>query len=131
MFDPKAVKGQLGLNARHEFDGFMDRMSDLANTSISTRQAHEVLETLFAKSGGQKEVHESRGFKTVMNLFTGDGKGAGMEGVAGTAWGLLNAVTEYTDFHVRARSANNRLNSAWFGPGAKAKSEVIALLEQV
>ena len=39
----------------------------------------------------------------------------------GTAWGLLNSVTELVDHERRARSVDNRLNSAWFGLGAAVK----------
>ena len=33
-----------------------------------------------------------------------------------TLWGMLNAVTYYVD-HVRAGTAADRLDSAWFGSG--------------
>ncbi|WP_438405340.1 DUF932 domain-containing protein, partial [Aeromonas hydrophila] len=42
-----------------------------------------------------------------------------------TAWGLINAVTEYVDHHRRARSQDNRLDSAWFGQGAQLKSQAL------
>ncbi len=66
-----------------------------------------------------------------MQLFGGGGKGSGLEGVAGTKWGLVNAVTEYADFHTRAKSQDTRLNSSWFGNGAKLKSSVIQLVESL
>ena len=70
----------------------------------------------------QMSVEESKGFRTIMELFNGHGRGSRLMGVEGTAWGLLNAVTEYTDHHMRARSAENRLSSAWFGVGANLKA---------
>jgi hypothetical protein len=39
----------------------------------------------------------------------------------GTAWGLLNSMTEYVDFHRRARSHDHRRDAAWFGQGAQIK----------
>ena len=44
---------------------------------------------------------------------------------SGTAWGLLNAVTEYVDHHRRARNQDNRLDSAWFGQGAQLKHKAL------
>lgn len=43
--------------------------------------------------------------------------------VPGNAWGVLNAVTFWSD-HVAGRSADARLNKAWFGTNAKLKLAV-------
>ena len=43
----------------------------------------------------------------------------------GTAWGLLNAVTEFVDHERRARSQEYRLDSAWFGQGASLKQRAL------
>jgi hypothetical protein len=55
--------------------------------------------------------------------------GANLDGSQGTAWGWLNAVTEYIDHESRSRTADRRLESAWFGPGAtlKEKAREIAM----
>jgi hypothetical protein len=55
--------------------------------------------------------------------------GADMEGGAGTAWAWLNAVTQYVDHAARARSQDNRLDSAWFGRGdaLKMKAQEVAM----
>ncbi|NBT76599.1 MAG: DUF932 domain-containing protein, partial [Betaproteobacteria bacterium] len=60
--------------------------------------------------------------------FNGAGMGAMNDGVFGTRWGLLNAVTEYADHHVRARSDENRFVSAQWGPGANLKRQALDLL---
>ncbi|NHZ66059.1 DUF932 domain-containing protein, partial [Massilia sp. CCM 8694] len=53
-----------------------------------------------------------------MTLFDGHGRGAELASAKGTAFGLLNAVTEFVDHERRARSNDHRLESAWFGQGA-------------
>ena len=50
-----------------------------------------------------------------------EGWPADLSSAKGTAWGLVNAVTEYADHSKRARSNDHRLDSAWFGPGAQLK----------
>jgi hypothetical protein len=58
-------------------------------------------------------------------LFAGAGKGADLAAADGTAWGLLNAVTQYVDHERRARSQDYRLDSAWFGNGAAIKGKAL------
>ena len=60
-----------------------------------------------------------------MILFEGQGRGAEMASAKGTAFGLLNAVTEFVDHERRARSADHRLESAWFGQGAALKENAL------
>lgn len=129
VFDPELVKDELGLSARTEFDTFITRMKDLSNKSITENVASEIVEQIFAKKGATDPIRKSKGFTTVMQLFGGAGRGAALDGVRGTGWGLVNAFTEYADFHARARNQDNRLNSAWFGPGADLKQSVVSLLE--
>ena len=42
---------------------------------------------------------------------------------SGTAWGLVNGVTEFIDHHRRARSEDHRRDAAWFGAGAAVKQK--------
>jgi phage/plasmid-like protein (TIGR03299 family) len=42
---------------------------------------------------------------------------------SGTAWGAYNAVSEYADHQARYKTADSRLNSAWFGAGNELKQE--------
>ncbi len=58
-------------------------------------------------------------------LYQGAGMGSELASSRNTAWGLVNAVTEYVDHHRRARSQDHRLDSAWFGQGAQLKSQAL------
>jgi hypothetical protein len=44
-----------------------------------------------------------------------------------TAWGWLNAVTEYADHHIRAHSDENRTASALWGQGDTLKNRAVEL----
>lgn len=57
----------------------------------------------------------------MQELYEGKGKGSGLESANGTAWGILNSVTEYVDHERRTRSNEYRLGSAWFGQGVVIK----------
>jgi phage/plasmid-like protein (TIGR03299 family) len=130
-FRPESVHASLGLNAEEVFSEFMSKMQRMANTSVSAAQAAEIVEAIFAQHGVKGPIREKRGFRSVMQLFNGAGKGSRIDGVAGTGWGLVNAVTEYTDFHIRATSQDNRLQSAWLGNGAILKQAAVDCSGQV
>lgn len=121
-FDGDAVKGEMGLVGRKAFNAFIDRMRDLSTIRLSTKDATSALGLILPPPTGAKELEETKGFRKILDLFQGGAKGSNLPGVAGTAWGLLNAVTEYTDHHIRAHTTENRLDSAWFGAGANLKA---------
>jgi phage/plasmid-like protein (TIGR03299 family) len=62
----------------------------------------------------------------ILQLFNGAGHGSALSGSAGTAWGLVNAVTEYVDHFATAKSTDHRLARAWYGAGDELKSEAFA-----
>jgi hypothetical protein len=60
------------------------------------------------------------------------GKGTGIPGVRGTAYGFLNAVTEYVDHHRVVRAGDRDVAEARFdvsliGAGAQMKREAFDL----
>jgi phage/plasmid-like protein (TIGR03299 family) len=137
-FKPEQVKRQLGI-AVSGFEHFVSQARALAQRQISHEEATRFVARLqtagktdFERliAGGQEEValiaelqEKDRGFKKIMDLFNGEGRGASLPGVAGTAWGAVNAVTEYVDHFAQARSDSNRMNSAWFGAGSEMKQQ--------
>lgn len=133
VFDPNAIKDKMGLVGSKAFDHFLGNMRSLAQVKVSDEDAKGLVESFLpVTAGGEKGVRESAAFQKIMGLFKGNAKGSDLPGVAGTAWGLLNAVTEYTDHHVRARATENRFESAMFGVGANLKATAeAALLELI
>lgn len=136
-FDPEHMKQSLGL-AHDEFRVFKENMTRLSDKSVSIARAERLAFDLLKPDSFDKanetekhtviqDVSDSRAFKSILALFEGGGKGATMDGVSGTAWGFVNAVTEYTDYHSRATSTDNRLNSAWLGKGDEMKTKAVEL----
>lgn len=125
QFDAAAVKRQLGI-AISSWDGFMARMKALSERKVSDAVAEKFLRRVLTHSSTSTPDRDAttvneRAIKAVGQLYAGRGKGADFASASGTAWGLLNAVTEYTDHHRRARSDDHRRDAAWFGAGATLK----------
>jgi hypothetical protein len=123
-FDPASVKEFMGLNTA-AWDAFRATVTGLANIDLHEEHAADIAVQVF---GGGEKVRETAGFKKVMSLFNGDGMGAMMDGVFGTRWGFLNAVTEYADHHVRAHNDQNRFVASQWGAGAALKARTLDLL---
>jgi len=125
QFDAQAVKRQLGI-AVSSWDAFMARTKALAERKVSDAAAEAFLRRVLTYPTANVADREAlavneRAIKAVGQLYAGRGKGADLASASGTAWGLLNAVTEYVDHHRRARSDDHRLDAAWFGAGANLK----------
>ncbi len=72
-------------------------------------------------------AEETTTFQTILDLFKGNAIGSGLPESSGTAWQLLNSVTQHVD-HISGRSPDSRLSSAWFGQGNVLKSRARDLL---
>jgi phage/plasmid-like protein (TIGR03299 family) len=131
-FDGQAVKKQLGI-AVSQWDGFMYRMKTLSERKVKSHESLNYFLNVLcqpdavssAKTPTKTGLINERALKRVQELYEGKGQGAELDAAKGTAWGLLNAVTEYVDHERRARSQEYRLDSAWFGQGAALKQRAL------
>ena len=123
QFDPQQVKQALGLGLSN-WETFVSDMRQLADRKINKFEAMNYLINVLGDSAVPlNEQPNTKAIQNVYALFSGEGKGSDMASASGTAWGLLNGVTEFVDQHRRARSTDHRLDSAWFGPGAALKEK--------
>jgi phage/plasmid-like protein (TIGR03299 family) len=125
-FDGEAVKAQLGI-AVEDFETFIAKARALASARVTRGDSLNFLMPLFDITNEERKLggRKVSGFEKTMDLFMTSGRGSQLPGVAGTAWGLINAVTEYVDHH-RGNSAttrDSRLDWAWFGDGDKLKTQ--------
>jgi hypothetical protein len=112
----RLVKKQLGI-AVSQWDSFMYRMKTLSERKV---KSHESM-NYFLKVLCQTDAHvdpalglmNERALKKVQALYEGHGQAPNWS-LPGTAWGLLNAVTEFVDHERRARSQEYR----WTAPGS-------------
>lgn len=137
-FNPESVKDRLGI-ARGQFLKFVTTMRELSKVPVSASRADILTTNLFtpeiahAESSKQRQeltdkTRETRGYRQVMDLFGGKAIGSNLAGAQGTAWGWINAVTQYVDHgETGARNYDNQLNSAWFGKGDETKTRAVEI----
>ena len=120
------VKADLGIG--ETWDQFVSDADRLMSTPVTPMQLVDMVVDVVGDPDQPKTREDQpRGVKNVIELFNGRARGADLPGSRGTAWGFVNAVTEYADYHVRARSDDTRLNSAWFGRGNATKNRAYAV----
>ncbi len=124
-FDADKVKQQLGLGVT-SWQRFIVDMRRLADRPVHPFEARRYLVELMGDP--DLPFHSqpnSKALNRVFDLFAGAGKGSSLASANDTAWGLVNAVTQYVDHERRSRSDDNRLDSAWFGQGASIKQRAL------
>ena len=120
-FDPSAVKRELGLGMS-SWDTFMANIKSMSQRPINKFEAMSYLVNVLGDPNlPLNDQPNQKAIQTVYGLYSGAGKGSNLQSANGTAWGLLNGITEYVDSHRRARNQDYRLDSAWFGAGAQIK----------
>lgn len=131
QFDPQLVKQALGLGLS-SWESFVSDMRQLSERKVNKFEAmNYLINVLGDRAVPFNEQPNTKAIQSVYALFNGNGKGSDLTSAAGTAWGLLNGVTEYVDQHRRARSSDYRLDSAWFGPGAALKEKAFHEAKQL
>lgn len=124
-FDSLSVKTDLGI-AGDVWTAFEDRAAALSEHKVTDAEVTRFFEKVLGPEcyvAGREDRGPSPKLKAIIAGYLG-GQGADLRSARGTAWGLVNAVTEYADHTARTRGGDGsqRLNSAWFGAGATLKA---------
>jgi phage/plasmid-like protein (TIGR03299 family) len=120
QFDAAEVKRELGV-LDGQWEAHTAQVQRLTRTAVTSDTAQAYFASLFP---AQDEAVKQSGIPdAVMQLFSGQGRGSELDTAKNTAWGLVNAVTEYVDHHRRSRGVGGRLDSAWFGAGSRLKQQ--------
>lgn len=111
------MKQALGLGVS-QWDHFGQYAKALSQRPVAPQEALRFFSGLLAQPLDEESIVLTRSVQRLHELYQGAGMGAELASSHNTAWGLVNAVTEYVDHH--------RLDSAWFGQGAQLKSRALA-----
>lgn len=127
-FNAQRVKQQLGISVS-QWSEFMYRMKTLSERKVKPKEALQYFLQVICSTAtdleDRKQLPQHRALQKVQDLYQGQGRGSQLASAQDTAWGLLNAVTEFVDHEKRARSTDHRLDSAWFGQGAVLKQKAL------
>lgn len=125
-FDAEKAKNTLGL-ARGNFGEFIKASRKLAAKRVNNELAGQFVGSLLVdtKTVLGEDVLKSKQYNKILDLFKGSAMGGTLAGAEGSAWGLVNSVTEFVDHHARAKTGAHRLTSAWFGRGDALKTQAL------
>jgi phage/plasmid-like protein (TIGR03299 family) len=138
-FDPDEMKAELGLGA-YAFDEFVRMSTMMAGLNVTDLGVAEFLTRIHLpadydveddKFPELVETEMERSHTKIGQIFDlyHNGPGSDLKSSKGTLWGAVNAVTRFYDHERRSQSTDNRLNSAWFGAGARVKKRAWDLAE--
>ena len=130
-FDEKKFKQELGLISGG-WDRFKRDSAEMSKCPMSREEAVKFfIDVLYPKADHAE--FDPAVARPLLELVTQTYEnGVGQDIAKGTLWGCLNAITRTVDFERQAASNDSRLQSAWFGAGARQKasawSEALELL---
>lgn len=120
-FDAESVKTMLGV-AHTKMEKYRNMAEFLGSKRYTNTKLDEYLTEIFGIKTGTKGDLTRTG-ENVRELINTQ---PGAEYAEGSWWQAFNAVTYFTD-HVAGRSADTRLQSAWFGFNQKKKVDALNL----
>lgn len=123
-FDAFSAKAQLGLLG----GGWQQYQTDVQKLVATPISKDDAIKFFLELSGFDKAKTLEE--QTTVNYFTRKlltsyehAPGQQLTSADGTLWGVVNAVTHFTDHVRRARDRGSRVNSSWFGPSAQMKRD--------
>ena len=120
-FEPDRIKRELGLMEK-AWEAFIEKASKMAQRRFEPNDASSFFQDiLLEKDAESLSARAERDHASLMSLYQ-SAPGQELESAKGTLWGTVNAVSYYVD-QVRFGGAGDRLDSAWFGAGARLKNK--------
>lgn len=120
---------------RTYMESFTEQANLLLNYYPSDEQADDLLKDIFSVPEDRREKDTGVTARAIAEVrrLSFEGRGNDRAEVAGNGWGLYNGLTEFVDYAKPFRATENekdsvRLDSVWFGAGAKLKARGLEVL---
>jgi phage/plasmid-like protein (TIGR03299 family) len=120
------AKRKLGI-ARERLESFKVTAQDLASWIIDENLVLKALAEPFKAEPEKALEEQSPTVQRLVELWDGKAIGADLKAANKTAWGLLNAVTQYYDWEY-GKTVDSRMTNAWLGTGSVKKRQVLTEL---
>jgi len=128
LFDAQDVKIDLGL-LDGAWDEYIQNMKGLTLVKMSDDKAAKFFEKLVAKQADYDQDKLTRGTQsTVDELMYRLRNGLGADSGRGTAWNVLNAVTEKYTHGTARRDTNRQFVNSVYGADANMKDKALEML---
>lgn len=119
-FDPLRIKAELGL-VEGTWEKFRKNAREMSKRKVSREEATKFFLGVLYPDQEEVDLEANRPMLALVTKIYLEGVGQQVKTAEGTAWGLLNAITRFADHERAAQSRDTRLQSAWFGAGARMK----------
>lgn len=127
-FNPQKVKEALGL-VSNSWGVFAEVANVLASRKVSAAEVTDFFGQVVFKTDDPKKLEKGLQSQKGQQIIQAikHSPGSNLPSAQGTAWGLLNGLTNWLDY-TASRNLDNRLNSSWFGQGAEIKQNAVDFL---
>lgn len=126
-----AAREALGITFRYT-ELFAEIAGKLALKKVVDEQVEEIMRSVFSSDIDDKRWENSKAAAAVELYHSSDT----LDGIRGTAWGVLNAVAEYADWEAKFKGRGTstaedvRANSILFGQAKRHKEVALKLLQK-
>lgn len=133
VVDEKKIKKEIGMLG-DAWEKYKKDSAELARRKVTREEAVEFMVNLFLKEDRAAELMDGNPeesiakmprVKEALEIFE-SGVGQQTKAAAGTAFGLVNAITRLVDHPKKAISVESGLRSAWLGTGNRLKNRAVA-----
>lgn len=132
VVDEKKIKKEIGMLG-NAWEKYKKDSTELAKRKVTHEEAVEFMVNLFLKEdraaklmdgNPEESIAKMPRVKEALEIFE-SGVGQQTKAAAGTAFGLVNAITRMSDHPRKAISADSGLYSAWFGTNKRLKDKAV------